>query len=499
MLVFISDLHLTDGTTCTTIGKNALNYFVGDLEWMVRQACRRGSGREARLDRVDLVLLGDIVDLLRSARWSDAPPFDGRPLRPWTPEMSEPGQKDAAHAALAGFITELTRAAVEHNSDPNSPRSPDDRRVRGLDSLRQLAASGVKLRDDDPSSAIPVNIWYVAGNHDWFYNVARREYDEARRLLIDAMGLKNKKGSPFPHTMEELPDELAKLMADHRVFAQHGDIFDKDNFQVNLPESESDKRRWHSSLGDAIVIGLINALEEELIHNLAGDPILDNKLFGQALKEIDNVRPLLAIPQWLSGLLLRFGAGDPDDVQARRRGLVLEVVRARLGALLAEPFVRRLDRAWEFDLVDILEIGKLVADHSSLERLARASEWAEGRKRVAHGLPPYQKHAVEQLAAMKSSVRYVVLGHTHHPEVVPLDLDQQNGWVYINTGTWRPVHIRCVASELGSREFLSAHVMTWAAIYKDDERGGRPYETWTGMLGLGPEDLSPADEGPRAS
>jgi hypothetical protein len=54
--------------------------------------------------------------------------------------------------------------------------------------------------------------------------------------------------------------------------------------------------------------------------------------------------------------------------------------------------------------------------------------------------------------------------------------------MYFNTGTWRPVH------ELATRnpkeeEFIDFNVMTYVAIYKDDERAGRKFETWSGALG----------------
>lgn len=70
-------------------------------------------------------------------------------------------------------------------------------------------------------------------------------------------------------------------------------------------------------------------------------------------------------------------------------------------------------------------------------------------------------------------------------EEAPLDLEDDQGRIYINTGTWRPIHSRCEGKE---REFVSAHVMSYAAIYKDDERKGRRYETWTGTLGVGQGD-----------
>ena len=85
--------------------------------------------------------------------------------------------------------------------------------------------------------------------------------------------------------------------------------------------------------------------------------------------------------------------------------------------------------------------------------------------------------------------RFVVYGHTHHHEIVPLDVVLGNGrrgaQVYFNTGTWRRVH-RLARSSRSGRAFVAYDVMTYLAFFKDDERQGRPYACWSGALGEGP-------------
>lgn len=494
MLVFLSDLHLTDGSTCTTISQHAFAHFVADLKWMIEQACQRKGSKFEPLPRVDLILLGDIVDLLRTRAWKTAPVVDEHRLRPWTPEMCPPARRDEAHAELAAFIRERTRAVVHHNNGLIKERTlasghvthevRPDPEAGGLESLRLLAENGVSVTDPTDGkkvTKIPVYLWYMAGNHDWFYAVDRREYTEARRLLVDALGLRNDADAPFPHTMDALPQELREQLREHRVFAQHGDIDDPTNFQAEGEDMAPLLRRSRSSLGDAIVIELIDFLEEELLERLSNDPIVKDKAFQQALKEIDNVRPLLAIPQWLSAVIQRFGAKYPDG-HAQRDAIVLEVVRSRLDQMLREPFVRKLDRPLELDTVDALKAGKVVARYSSLDWLAWMTEKLERGKSELRERIDYRAHALGHLNASGERVDYVVMGHTHFPDVAPLDLEDDHGRIYINTGTWRPIHSRCAGRE---REFVSAHVMSYAAIYRDDERKGRRYETWTGTLGVG--------------
>ncbi len=60
MLVFISDLHLTDGSSGETINSGAFKKFAYYLKDMADN-----SGAK----EVEVVLLGDIFDVIRSEQW----------------------------------------------------------------------------------------------------------------------------------------------------------------------------------------------------------------------------------------------------------------------------------------------------------------------------------------------------------------------------------------------------------------------------------------------
>ena len=53
--------------------------------------------------------------------------------------------------------------------------------------------------------------------------------------------------------------------------------------------------------------------------------------------------------------------------------------------------------------------------------------------------------------------------------------------MYFNAGTRRSY--RPALNVTGGQEFIPAETMTYLAFFQGDERGGRPYETWTGSLG----------------
>ncbi len=68
----------------------------------------------------------------------------------------------------------------------------------------------------------------------------------------------------------------------------------------------------------------------------------------------------------------------------------------------------------------------------------------------------------------------------------PLDVVQKGKNIlektYINTGTWRKVHVR-TAYDKNSLEFMGWHVMTFIAFYLDSERADKKFEVWNGALG----------------
>jgi hypothetical protein len=101
----------------------------------------------------------------------------------------------------------------------------------------------------------------------------------------------------------------------------------------------------------------------------------------------------------------------------------------------------------------------------------------------------YFLHALSEQDFRNRRAKHIVYGHTHHHETVPLDASFAEGYVlnqaYFNSGTWRRVYeqTRFASHE---HEFIAADALTYLAFFKDDERRGRPYETWTGALGISP-------------
>ena len=84
-----------------------------------------------------------------------------------------------------------------------------------------------------------------------------------------------------------------------------------------------------------------------------------------------------------------------------------------------------------------------------------------------------------------NEAEFVVYGHTHGHKTIPLDsVGDKNNVIdktYLNTGTWRTVHVRNVFNRK-ENEFTSWQVMTFIAFYLKEERLDRKFEVWNGAL-----------------
>lgn len=413
MIVFASDIHLTDGTSGATIDAGAFAKFASYLEQMAEAAGAR---------EVEVVLLGDIFDVIRSDLWL------ATSIRPWSKEAERDGEgRGVAHytGAIVDRILLHNRAALDH-----------------LGALRRAFEK----------KGIHFGISYIVGNHDWLLN----RYPTTRQSVARALGM----GSPAGSSAERFP--VSAFFERYGVFARHGDIYDAFNY---------DGDRDGSSLGDAIVIDLINRFPRAVAAEIgeSADPAL-----VAALKEIDNVRPILDIPVWVESVCRRTAPATAERVKAVWNRLVDD--------FLAIDFVRAHDIPWRPDPVDYLGSALRMTKHLTFRQIARLP-----LRQLETTEDDYTDHALaeERLAADEAS--FVVFGHTHHHLIQPLARARaadsgERVKTYFNSGTWRKVHLRAAVPK-DRPEFAAWYVMTFLAFYLDDERGERSFEVWNGALG----------------
>jgi UDP-2,3-diacylglucosamine pyrophosphatase LpxH len=468
MLVILSDTHLTDGTSGATVRAGAFRLFRDRLRDLAYEASWRSSGRYQPIEDLHLVLLGDILDVIRSTQWLRD---DGAwaTVKPWS---------GAGDPNFAAKVADITNRILDDGGDEGNKRSAEV--LRTLSQTITLPPATAQGRpgktgwEPEAAERVPVQVHthYLVGNHDWFYHLPGAEFDQIRARVVKDLGLAQPATAPFPHDPAESP-ALERVYDDHAMFARHGDIFDSMNFTGD-PKRPSDRNQ--SSLGDAVVVELIDRFAMTVKEDL-GDQLPPAALAG--LNEIDNLRPLLIVPAWIDGWLRRT---CPDE---RLQRAVKSTWDGLVDRLLELDFVRDYHKFLHLrDDFEKLRLGFKLSAGVLRDNLTRLLAWYEGTfKRRGES---YRRNAEEEPALTSGRARAVVYGHTHYYEFVPLEAgslaDGSHDKVYINSGTWRPYH-ELTFIHPGQEHFVSYQTMTYVAFFKGDERGGRHYEMWSGILG----------------
>ena len=435
MLVLLSDVHLTDGTSGTTINPGAFQKF-GKLLLDVLG----DKPRQDHIEKIDLVLLGDIFDVIRSDLWLGPDNHDlPKPIRPW----SAAAEVDRAGRSLEDYTGKIVNRIIGHQNN--------------------IAVMGFlkEFQEECRQRQVQVELSYLIGNHDWLLN----RYPATRLAIarfLDLPDWEHYRGHPFPY-YKEFPD--------YGVMVRHGDYYDPLNYSGN---------RDASSLGDALVIDLLNHFPEDVRTRLQLPQ--DHPLYLQ-LKEIDNVRPLLEIPAWIKGVCRHYPPAMESRVHAIWNGLAAEFFRI--------PFVRDFVRA-NPALGQLLRLALKVTSGCSFDYLMKILA-SKTIRRWYQKSDDYKSFALKEPALQDDRVKYVVYGHTHTAEQVPLDIvplttaPQEAGLekVYFNSGTWRKVYEHTAFDWLNC-EFIGWHVLTFLIFYlKQEKDQDRNYEVWSGSLGYG--------------
>lgn len=386
-----------------------------------------------------------ILDVIRSTRWCDAP----AEVRPWG------SQSDPRFAQMVARITDDVIANNQESlSILKSLHSAD------IMSLPPSGPDGGVAIKPPVRVPVPVQIHYLVGNHDWFFHLRGPAFNDIRRRIADAIGLETPNTSRFPHDPFESA-VIEQIFREHRVFARHGDIFDPSNFEHS---------RDASSLGDAIVIELLDKFGMS-VRQQVGTRLPDACDAG--LREIDNVRPLSMIPIWVDGLLTNTCT---PEVASEIKTIWNDLVHK----FLHLDFVRNRP----FGSSILIKLGFEISSEVPMAGLSDVTAWFSAKFGGGRG-DSFYPYALHEKAFTEGWAKFIVYGHTHHYEIVPLQGIQQGSditnQIYINSGTWRPVH-ELARFHPGQKQFVGYHVMTYLAFFKGDERKGRAFECWTGAL-----------------
>ncbi len=449
MLIIASDIHLGDGTCAKSISSNAFFLLAKRLRELAFNASYQPDGTYKPVKNIDLVLMGDILDPLHSTTW-----LGTTSCRPWS---------DPYLPGYAETLGQITRAILKENEAAAAV-------------LKSIAAGEVvrlppaARRQPDFSSqelAVPtVNIHYMIGNHDWFYHLPGKQFDTIRQELINSMGLSNPVDN-FPWELAEHP-ALKSVFEHYKVYGQHGDKFDQFNY-------DKTKGRDFSSLGDVFSVEVVNrypmAVRQEL-----GDELPAAML--ESLQQLTNVRPVLASPLWITSRIKQYAGSNALMNKLKK---IWDQVTDEF---LEVNFVRDADKAFQFDLVDAMQLIVKLSNRASFQTINDVVLWM--REKMWEDGVSYTNHALNEPAFLDQSARYIAYGHTHHHEVVPLDASgvtpEDDSQFYFNSGTWHSYYDLAVRKP-EAQKFVHYQSMTYLTFYDKNECGDRNFEAWSGALG----------------
>jgi UDP-2,3-diacylglucosamine pyrophosphatase LpxH len=432
MLVFISDLHFTDGTAGKhNINPKAFDYFFEDLNSIIKDE------RNA-IQEVIVVFLGDIFDLLRTWYWVDG----GCPVdeKPW-------GKKEKDEALRRH--SETIFDDITENGDNEL-------------SLEKIRNGLADIQKNFPG--LPLDSLYFPGNHDRLVN----QYRSLREKVCKSLGLNHDADSMFPHS---------KIFPEYGVIARHGHEFDSYNYEGGSTFSEDDYQKV--PIGDPITTELVSRLPFEIKNRLDRETTYtqaEKDTLIRNFQEIDNVRPFGAVIEWL----LYQVKGKPPRLIDLINDAVDFVIRDFNRLEFVQAWFEGHDKWLDpFDKADQIQIALYILEKFnifSLEKLFSLVTKAGALKFS----DPLLEAAPDENALLDPRIRYVVYGHTHEPLVVPLRVRGDREQVYLNTGTWRMRYQKAVRDN----SFIGWKNMTYVVFYRDNERPGREadFETWTGTL-----------------
>ena len=480
MLVIISDLHLTDGSISgETINAKAFRIFRNRLEDMAYDASFRtvdGINKYIPIDGIQIVLLGDILDIIRSSQWTAD---KNNHVRPWSDQQSY---------AFYERVDTITDGILKNNVDSLAELKNISEGIN-IPKTMETDNNGKSWSNPDRNdyTLVPVKMYYIVGNHDWFYHIpndpvnhADIDYNAIRRKVIHALGLSNDPAYAFPHLVEgpQAPDgdptikTLQALFDRHSIHATHGDIFDTANCQT-AQTSKNPDIRLDSSFGDGVVVEILNRIPGKVEQMLKDKKISKDTLNALVddLREIDNVKPYTAIVFWLHDFIKKHRHNLPKGTDKDIINALADILKSFLNNKGMSRFLSTKEKLLRY-IVPAMK-WKIV----TIDLISIFLRFRKDKIRIEQ-----DSYALDMIAYSKKfpDARFIIAGHTHYQEMVPVN----EKVVYINTGTWRTIHT--IALEKNDDSFFPYKVMTYVAFYKDDknghERQGRLFEFWNGAL-----------------
>jgi UDP-2,3-diacylglucosamine pyrophosphatase LpxH len=460
MIAVISDLHFEEEASDVIHGEDGHEKLVfrrnldpaayySFIDQMAEEAIRRKTRDFA------LVIAGDLFDFNRTTLW-----FKDE-LRPYV-------CIDKVSPALEQKILNILEAVATEPAIKAALTA-----LRRLTQGRYRPISGSReLREERDFPAEKISVHYLVGNHDRLSNAT----PGIRRRIRELLGLEG--DAPFAHTL---------LLHDPAVLIRHGHEYDGNNFAFDfakapvIPFEVSEKDYAEANFGDVVTIDIAVRLPYLFRQKYGDSAILKDRVLSSVylrLLQFDDVRPQSALLDYL----LDSSGGDFSAEEAWEK--VVPVLQELLEEIQDNPFFRhwlsRRAKPWA------------PAELDAARRLLKLGAWRnrmarEVSRKISHFMLGGETDRPELVAQREQliqngSIRMVLAGHTHSPQVSLIKADRDADRFYINTGTWR----NSIPSTPDGRTFGLIKALTYVMLFsaEEDPKGpGRQFgsfDYWTG-------------------
>ncbi len=441
MLAIISDLHFCDGTaTERNVTPAAFSIALNEIFDLARPIAKKNGSAS-----LDLVLLGDSFDLLRTERWfEDA---DGTPV----PLAERPG-------AAAGAL----------DRDYQLPESVLVRARAILDRIIEVNKEALGILKTDPGDDIRVRRILLPGNHDRMALRDEQLYGRMRSAIAAADERTLASEGIYPHRLE---------MKEYGVLARHGHEWDPWNFEAyeagRDPATYEDADYRAMPIGDPITTELAAKLPYLMKKRLAADGVLTpDEVQGvyKRLQRIEDVRPLFAALHWIYYEASRFrstlDATKAEAVHTAAHDVVQQLCRDFRALEFFQGWLSKHHRHFHLDqpeqlstvLTALTWMNPDTLDHLEgiLDRVL--SDDSKDSYRIA----ARQEHLDR---VRDQGMRFVVYGHTHDPVQAALTADGKTQDTYLNSGTFRQRVFRTD----DKKGFIDSEHLTYLCFFREDE------------------------------
>lgn len=427
MLVIISDLHFTDGTTSNWVdGNDTFNIKPGAFKLFLSKISDIIEHKKKLISKVSFIYNGDIFDPLRTYIWFDAQLDE----QPWSVPL--------VRKKVYVKCKEILEKIINHKHN--------------LEALSWLNGTHPDFKTAWKVDA-EIERVYLPGNHDRIMKLDPHCRKLVRQYLLNQSGNQHFNNFYFD------PDF-------HQTLVMHG--HESDAFNCEFDKNDNPKYA-DVPIGDPMTTMLFARIGYE------AEKLTIPKAAKKRFRELDNVRPALSSIHYVKDIIQDFNIGKKVN------DMVQTVVRDFEALPFVQAWQKKHDR-WNigFDeadkLQDALRAIKLLGTSVPAGLLEKLSALISSDS--------CQKLAKRHLErTLGQNIRYCVFGHTHEPLHIPLFVDKDRSIEkhYLNSGTFRTTFTRT----FDKQEFLRFQRMSFVIIYGPGEfkpeEDAPVYEMWSGL------------------